>query len=287
MSYLFIIFSIVSFGLSNCLWIYPLKRLSFLQVIILRSFITSLLFGSLLTLNIITGVNSTNTATPILFTEILKAIAISGFSYFGLFFYVKSLREEKVSIAVPVSSISSLFGLLFAVLVLGEAFSIQLFFAMLLFTMGVYFIDTSLKSNFKLSNGVSYNLLAAFFWGTSFAMFTYPVKEIGALLFSFVLESTVCVASILLNRHLNKEWFLALVKIDLSIIFLAVLGFSGIVCYNLSLSYLTVSLISALGIITPAVSILISATLLKERLKLIQYGGIALIFIGLLIIKFL
>lgn len=278
--------SILSFGISNCLWVYPLKRFKYLQVIILRSFLSAILFGSLVALNAITGVSQTafenathNNAISLL--SILKAVAISAFSYFGLFFYVKSLRTEKVSIAVPVSSISALFGVLFAVLVLGEAFSVQLLFAMLLFTVGVYFIDLAIKINFKLSRGVVYNLLAAFFWGTSFAMFIYPVKEIGALRFSFVLEATVCVASIVLNRYLNKEWFLSFSRIDLPIVLLSIFGFCGIVFYNLSISYLPVSLISTLGMLTPAISILLATVLLKERLRWIQYGGIALIFIGL------
>ncbi len=289
--FIYITISVFSYGLSNCLWLYPLKQLKYLQVIILRSFLSALLFGSLITINAVTEVSQTvfensELSNDLSQISVAKAVAISAFSYFGLFFYVKSLRQEKVSIAVPISSISALFGVLFAVLVLGEEFKVHVILALLLFTAGVYFIDGSLKRNHKLSQGVAYNLFAAIFWGTSFAMFAYPVKEIGALRFSFILELTVFIASILLNRYLNGEWFLSLNRIDLPIVFLSILGFSGIVFYNLSLSYLSVSLVSIMGILTAAISILISAIFLKERLKWVQYGGIVLIFIGLLIIKF-
>ncbi len=289
--FIYITISVFSFGVSNCLWLYPLKQLKYLQVIILRSSLSALLFGSLITINAFTGVSQTafenyELSNDLSLISVTKAVTVSIFSYFGLFFYVKSLRQEKVSIAVPVSSISALFGVLFAVLVLGEEFKGHILLALLLFTAGVYFIDGSLRRSRKLSQGVVYNLLAAIFWGTSFAMFIYPVREIGALRFSFILELTVCVASILLNRYLNREWFLSFKRIDLSIAFLSALGFSGIVFYNLSLSYLSVSLVSIMGILTAAISVVISAILLKERLKWVQYGGILLIFIGLLIIKF-
>ncbi len=288
---IYISLSILSFGLSNCLWPYPLKKLEFLQVIILRSFLSALLLGSLIGINAFTGVSQTafesiESSNDLSLISVTKAVAVSAFSYFGLFFYVKSLRQEKVSIAVPVSSISALFGVLFAALVLGEEFKGHILLALLLFTAGVYFIDGSLKRNRKPSQGVVYNLLAAIFWGTSFAMFIYPVREIGALRFSFILELTVCVVSVLLNRYLNREWFLSLNRIDLPIAFLSALGFSGIVFYNLSLSYLSVSLVSIMGILTAAISVLFSAILLREKLKWVQYGGILLIFIGLVIIKF-
>jgi drug/metabolite transporter (DMT)-like permease len=291
LGFIFISISIFSFSISNCLWSYPLKRHLFLQAIILRSFLSALLLGSLIGINAFTGVSQTafesiEASNDLSLISVAKAVAVSAFSYFGLFFYVKSLRHEKVSIAVPVSSISALFGVLFAVLVLDEEFKGHIPLAFLLFTAGVYFIDGSLKRNRRLSQGVVYNLLAAIFWGTSFAMFIYPVREIGALRFSFILELTVCLVSIVLNRYLNKEWFLSFNRIDLPIAFLSFLGFSGIVFYNLSLSYLSVSLVSIMGILTAAISVVFSAILLKERLKWVQYGGIVLIFIGLVIIKF-
>ncbi len=251
-------------------------------MIILRSFITTLLFGSLLALNIYSGVEGGAIFDA---TEIIKALAISAFCYFGLFFFVKSLREEKVSIAVPVSSISGLFGVLFAVTMLAEKFSWAGGLSCVAFLSGVYLIDRKPDQKFRLSRGVYYNLAAAFFWGVGFALFVFPVRAIGVVFFSLILEATVCSCSMVLHRVQNKNWSFPLQQIDATIIFLAALGFGGVVFYNLSLLYLPVYLVSLLGALTPAVSIMISLVLLKERLNFNQYVGVAVILLGLIVLK--
>lgn len=285
MGYLLISLCIVSFGISNCLWVYPLKKLSHLQVIILRSFLTSLLFGSLLALNITIGVDSTKTEMPILFVEILKAVALSGFSYFGLFFYVKSLPEEKVSIAVPVSSISSFFGVLTAVLFLKDKLSLSFYVTAITLTIGVLLIDDKPLRSVRLTKGITYNLIAAFFWGVSFALFGFPVKAIGVVTFSLILELTVCLCSIILFRIDTGKWSFPIKQIDNSIFLLAILGFGGVVFYNLSVLYLPISMISLLSMLTPIVSIVGASILFKERLTRKQYVGISVIFFGLTILK--
>lgn len=256
-----------------------------MRVIVLRSFLTSLLFGSLFALNIATGVESINLATLALFTEILQAIALSVFSYFGLFFYVKSLHEEKVSIAVPVSSISAFFGVATAIIYLGEPLRFSFFIVLILFAVGVTFINNKPIKNFRMSKGVRYNLAAAFFWGVSFALFIFPVKALGAVLFSFILEAVVCTCSLILLRRENGVWSFPLAQTDKYILALAVLGFGGVIFYNLSLLHLPVSSISLLSTITPALSVVIASVLFREKLTLPQYVGILITLAGLFLLR--
>lgn len=285
MGHLLISLCILSFGISNCLWVYPLKKLSYLQVIILRSFITSLLFGILLVLNLATEVDSHRIETHLSLTEIFKAIALSGFSYFGLFFYVKSLQEEKVSIAVPVSSISSFFGVLTAAVFLKEVLSFSFYVSALTLVVGVFLVDGKPLRSIRFTKGITYNLFAAFFWGVSFALFVFPVKAVGAVAFSLILELTVCVGSLILFRIDMLHWSFPIYKIDNSIFLLSILGFGGVVFYNLSLTYLPISTISLLSMLTPIVSLIAAAMLFRERLTQRQYIGIVMIFFGLVVLN--
>ncbi|MBS1558422.1 MAG: DMT family transporter [Bacteroidetes bacterium] len=287
MSYTFIFLSILSFSLSNCLWIYPLRRLSFLQVIVLRSFLTSVLFATLWFtiyfgwLPDFGGVDSTVS----LALEIVYAILLCIFSFFGLYFYVRSLKVEKVSIAVPVSSISAFFGVATAIVYLGEPVHTSFFMVLILLTAGVMLINNKPIKRFRFTKGVRYNLYAALFWGVSFALFVFPVKALGAVLFSFILEVVVCTCSLILLRRENKAWSFPLAQIDKYIVVLAFLGFGGIIFYNLSLLCLPVSTISLLSTITPALSVVMASVLFKEKLNSKQYAGLLIILAGLFLLR--
>lgn len=280
MGIIYVFLSIISFGFSNCLWKYPLKKKDFLQIIILRSFLTAVLFGVVLAFS--------HAASPSLVweaTEVLKAVVLCIFSFFGLYFYVKSLKAERVSIAVPVSSISGLFGMLTAVLFLKEQLTLSLYVSTAVLLPGVFMVNGSAIRAFRLSRCAQYNVLAAFFWGVSFALFVFPVKKLGIIPFSFILEATVCACSIILLRVEGRVWSFPIKQVDKNIIMLAGLGFGGVIFYNLSLLHLSVSLISLLSVLTPVVSVAAAAVLFNERLTAAQYVGVGLIVAGLVILN--
>lgn len=289
MGLLIILLSVCCYGISNCLWVIPLRKMNFLELIILRSFLSALLFavciGFEYLMSVPDGLGKNLFAFEL--NDYLVAIGISIFCYFGLFFYVLSLKEEKVSVAVPVSSINAFFGVLFSVTVLGEVLSKIYLLAALFFMAGVVLLSSgALKSQqFILSKGVFFNLAAAFFWGVGFAAFAIPVNVLGVLVFSLILELTVCLFSIFLFWYISGKLSFPIKKIDSMVVVLAGLGFGGLMLYNLSLAYIPVSLASLMGILTPMVSLIFSALFLKERLSLPQYIGAAIILIGLLILK--
>lgn len=218
--------------------------------------------------------------------EIGKAVALCAFSFFGLYFYVQSLKFEKVSLAVPISSISGIFGVLAGIIFLHEAVIINFIGALLLVLIGVNIVNSTPFGSYRLSKGVSYNLLAAFFWGISFALFAIPIKSLGAISFAFILEITVFVCSLILLRIENLKWWFPIHNIfDRYILVLAILGFCGVLFYNLSLIYIPVTEASLLGVLTTVVSIIIAALLYKERLTRKQYIGITFIIVALALIN--
>lgn len=285
MGFFLLSLSILSFGISNCLWVIPFRQFTFLQVIVLRSFLTSCFFAIILAVLSFTKI----LVVPIASFDIVDiaiAILISVFSFFGLYFFVQSLKFEKVSLAVPVSSISGVFGVLTGIVIFQELVSVKFFAACLFVLVGVNIVNVKSLSTFRLSRGVWYNLVAAFFWGVSFALFQFPVKALGAIVFSFILELTVFICSLILLRLEKSTWTFPINKItDRYILALAILGFGGIVFYNLALTYIPVTQASFLGVLTPVVSIIAASFLYKEKLTVKQYLGITLIIISLMLVK--
>lgn len=251
----------------------------------MRSFLTTVLFGCVLVFGSLThfGIETKGLGQII---EIGKAVALCAFSFFGLYFYVQSLKFEKVSLAVPISSISGIFGVLTGIVVLQEVVTINFISALLLVLIGINIVNAAPFGSHKLSKGVKYNLLAAFFWGVSFALFAIPIKSLGAISFALILETTVFICSLLLLRIENLKWSFPIHEIfDKYILVLAILGFCGVLFYNLSLIYIPVTEASLMGVLTTVVSVIIASILYKERLTVKQYIGIALIIVALSLIN--
>ena len=283
MGYLFAFLSVVCFGVSNCLWVFPQKHLPFLTVICLRSGFTSVLFGLLVYLRCKWSNNAFNHA-PVFAYE--QAVIISAVSAFGLLLYVFSLRFTAVSIAVPVSSISAFFSILTAVFFLHEMFTTKIAAVFLILTLGLILLENkdSQKRKYFFSNGVWLNLGAAVFWGVTFALFYIPVKKLGALRFSFVLESTVFALSLVTTRWLHqwKSITRSMFFIQLKWIMpLAILGVGGVLFYNLSLQFIPVVFVSLIGCLVPGISVLVSAIWLREKITFRKLTGIVILTAGI------
>jgi drug/metabolite transporter (DMT)-like permease len=282
MGYLFAFLSVICFGVSNCLWVFPQKHLPFLTVICLRSGLTSVLFGLLVYLRCNWTVNHFAHA-PVFAYE--QAIVISLLSAFGLLLYVFSLRFTVVGIAVPVSSISAFFGILTAVFFLHEMFTTKIAVVFLIITLGVVLLDNkNSQKKFIFSNGVWLNLGAAVFWGVTFALFYIPVKKLGAVQFSFVLESTVFALSLFTTLWLHQWKAIPRFKFFVQlkwIMLLAILGMGGVLFYNLSLQFIPVVVVSLIGCLVPGISVLVSALWLGEKITFKKLTGIAILTAGI------
>jgi len=137
----------------------------------------------------------------------------------------------------------------------------------------------------KSSKGIALNLLAAVFWGITFALFYMPIQTLGIWAFGFVLEISVLITSLLLviarkeNLNFNEfksacKWFIAL----------GVLGFGGVLFFNISTQYLPMSLLSLLGISTIFISLLISKFWLKEALTIKEKISVVLFVAAIVIL---
>lgn len=270
--------SMLSFGTSNVLWKNPQKRLPVFKIILLRTIVSVILFGIM----------------ALLFFERKGSVfdwtigfVISFTSFFGLVFYNLSLKKSKVSHSVTITSISAIFGVLVSVFFYDEQLHVKLVISLLFVTSGLFFLESK-KPLIQWSKGTVYAVLAAFFWGTTFALFKIPVEKIGSYNFSFVLEISVLLGAtiLFLSTKKNKTTHLPTISTYLTVGVIGVLGFLGVLFYNMAIVKVPVSILSVMGAFTPVISIVISHIFLKEKFTKGQYIGMTATLIGVILLAF-
>ena len=222
-------------------------------------------------------------------TPFLLTIALSIFNIFGLVFFLKGIQKAPVSIVVPVSAIK-LFTILTAVFIVGEIWKANYLYAFIFSTAGLLLLYFQAKEQSSLSeqkNGMLYGLVASFFWGSSYALYTYPISWWGPLGFSLVIETTAMLFGLVLvirdgllknlSNYISTKHIFTYLKLG----FLLVAGGLAI---NISYQYLPIMVINILIISSQILSVLIGYIFFKERLNPKQWLAIALIIISFFIV---
>jgi len=275
---LYQVISMCSFGTGNVLWKVPQKSFSVAKIIVLRTSVSVLLFGS------IALYQCDYVGTPY---DWLLATLISAVSFLGLLFYNKSIKESTVSHSITITSTSALFGVITSIIFYNESITWSLLLALFMIVSGLFLIEGK-KPVINWSKGTLYAILASFFWGTTFALFKIPVNKIGDVNFSLVLESTVLICSFLIFMSQRKipNTHKPTVRTYMFILILGVLGFIGVIFYNKAVQIVDVSKLSVLGAFTPVITICIAHLWLKEKFKLWQYVGMILTILAVFLLAF-
>ena len=219
----------------------------------------------------------------------LLTIALSIFNIFGLVFFLRGIQRAPVSIVVPVSAIK-LFTILTAVFIVGEVWKANYLYAFIFSTAGLlllYFQGKQQSSISEQKNGMLYGVVASFFWGSSYALYTYPISYWGPLGFSLVIETTAMLFGLVLviRDGLLKNLFNYIsAKHIFTYLKLGLLLVSGGLAINISYQYLPIMVINILIISSQLLSVLIGYFFFKERLSPKQWMGLALIIISFFIV---
>lgn len=275
LSLFFIVLGHAAYGTTNVLWKNPRQELGTLPLIILRSFFCSLIFlASYFSFDYFNIVSAKTFSSGIL----LKTIGICSINYFGLFFYLKSLKHTQVSNSIGFSKMGLIIGLLIGYFVYNEDVSTLKIFLCLLLITSVTIIEKAAGITKKsISKGFIYTFLSRMFWATGFLFIPF-IKELGALLFCSILEITVCTMSILLLLFSKESFKFKKPSLQTSkeVFFLVVLGTTGTFCLNFSIVKTGVVVFAFLGLIEPILGLMISKIYLKEQLNRMQLIGIIL-----------
>lgn len=217
------------------------------------------------------------------------AVTVSAISYFGLYFMNKALSVGKVGAVVPVTSGRVLLTTLISVSLLSEHLAPGQLLAIVVIFMGIAASSINLNDFkdsqiFNLKSGVPYAVLAALFWGGTFAFFGIPSAKLGAFLFAAILETSVLAVSVVQILLQRNKLTLSRVEWNDNVSGVVIIGMLGVIASAaLNLGYATgyVSIVSAISGASPLVSILYSRVVYKEKLKSQQYYAAALIIIGI------
>jgi drug/metabolite transporter (DMT)-like permease len=230
------------------------------------------------------------TARPLaLDTQLLLTLLICVFNIFGLMFFLRGIQKSPVSIVVPVSALK-VFTILTAVFVVGEIWKMPYLYAFVLSTGGLLllYMDGSENASAKEQKlGVLYGLASSFFWGSSYALYTYPIQWWGPLGFSFVIETTAMLFGFVLvvrDGLLRKLFnYIKAIHIQTYIVqgMLLVLGGLAI---NISYQYLPIMVINILIISSQLLSVLLGFIFFKERPSKKQWFGLVLIIASFFVV---
>lgn len=223
--------------------------------------------------------------------QLFLSIALSVFNIFGLVFFLQGIQKAPVSVVVPVSSLK-LFTILTAVFVVGEVWKTPYLYAFILSTAGLlllYLQGKELARGSQLRSGIIYGLASSFFWGSSYALYTYPISWWGPLGFSLVVETTAMLFGLVMvvKDGLLKDLFkyVQLRNIAEYLILGALLVIGGL-AINISYQYLPVVVINILIISSQILSVLIGFVFFKERLSPKQWLGLAFIIASFFIVAY-
>jgi len=261
------------YGTTNVMWKNPRNEMGTLPLIITRSFFSFLIF--LFSFIALTNLGLL-TAPKITFRDLLSTAGICAVNYFGLFFYLKSLKHAPVSSTIGFGKVSLIIGVLSAYFLYDEEISALKIVMCIIVLIGVTFIERAARiGSAVMSKGLMYSILCKLFWGTSY-LFVPFIDKLGPILFCVVLEFIVCTLSCLLLLASRSKFTSHTVsrrtKFEIGI--LVVLGTGGTFCLNFALANISILLFATLALIEPILGLIISKIYHRERLTPLQYAGV-------------
>ena len=214
--------------------------------------------------------------------KLYKFSRICFINYFGLFFFLKSLKYTQISNTIGYSKIGLIIGVIIGYFFYHEKISVFKIFACLLILIAIFFIEKTNKSKSeKISKGLYFTFLSRVFWSSAF-FFVPFIEKLGVLLFCTILEFTVFILSViifLLNpKRINFKKINSNIKVEM--IMLVVLGIIGTLSLNYAIINVSIITFAFMGLIEPVIGLIISRVYHFEKLKVYQIVGVCLAMIG-------
>lgn len=277
--------AMLGWGLQNTLMKGIVDKYGPLQGIILRN-----IPAVLILIVVIIGTSSFPSFTPASF---FLGLFIAVLGYFPFMFFIFALKRGKAGIIYPTSSLRILAASLFGFLVLGELFTagktavvVAVFLGVLLLTLN--FKNLKESDIFSIESGVPLALLAALLWGVILPLFKFPSEALGALFFTLMVEGVILVAALihltLYERTAPKLGFIVRSFRGQELWLIIAAGVStalGTMFVNLGYETGEISIVTAISSSSVLIAVVGAAFLYKERLTSIQYGGVAVVLLGI------
>jgi drug/metabolite transporter (DMT)-like permease len=198
----------------------------------------------------------------------------------------KALEQGKASIISPLSKSYVLLVILIGVIFLGETLTLGKAFGSLLILVSAAIISFEGKSikGFKLEQGVPFLAITIIGWSIYYSLLKPIVAALGPFQATLFLE--IGITAMVLSYAVLRKKNTSLPNQQASQFILAngFLVFIGSMMYNFSVASIGVVLTAIILSATPAVNLIASRILLKEKLSAMKYAAILLLVLGLAVL---
>jgi uncharacterized membrane protein len=213
---------------------------------------------------------------------LLPGIAAGFAGYIGLIFLYRALATGRMGVVSPISAMSGIVPLLYALIFLGERLSNLVSIGVIFALLGAF-----LASGPELSQGfplkpVFLALGAAISFGTCL-IFMSEGSESSALMTMVSMRAATFFISVIILLRLRGTGGMGKSHIGL-LLFIGVADFSANLILGIATTKGLVSLAMVFGSLYPIMTALLAYVFLKERLHRVQYVGIASAVFGVAVI---
>lgn len=216
------------------------------------------------------------------FTDWLIGVAISLFSFWGLYFYTKSLQSGRFSFVAPLSTFGFVFTICTSLLLYNESLTYTKMIVLLLTVGGLLFHQKNQLLQLQFSKEVVFVFLCNLFWGISGVLYLIPIKKLGTLNFSLLLEACVffsCVILLLFHEKRIAPSKMTFQNLGWCLVMGIVVAFGSLLS-NFSLTQFSVTVNILLGSVFEIITITIGLFIYKEKLSKKDWILITLASIG-------
>ena len=199
----------------------------------------------------------------------LLTLSICFFSFYGLYYFTKALKNGRYSIVTPFISTAAVFSFITSILLYDENISISSIAAFSILLIGIVIHQYKGFITFRFSKEIYLSILCSFFWGVSFVLYPIPIQKFGIFNFSIILESCVflsCIYLLIINEKKIKP--MTINKSEMSLCFIIGLCVAGgNITANFSLQQIPIYLNIISAVLFEAIVLILGVKLFKEQLK--------------------
>ena len=213
---------------------------------------------------------------------LLPGIAAGFCGYVGLICLYRALATGRMGVVSPISAMSALIPLLYAIFFLDERFSTLVTMGVVLALLGAFMASGPEVSQGLPLKPVVLALGAAVGFGACLA-FMAEGSQSSAVMTMVSMRAATLISSISILIRLRGTGGMGKANIPL-LVFIGVADFSANLILGVATTKGLVSLANVLGALYPIVTSLLAFVFLKERLHKVQYAGIISAVMGVALI---
>lgn len=276
---LFAILAMVTWGMSDFFIGYSAKKVSTVIVLLYGKIIGFLILSSLVILSGLVIPTSLDIWGVVILTSLIATVA--------WFLFSQGLKEGFVSILSPIGNSWAAITVLLGIIFLGQSFSFEKGVALVIIFVGIFLTAINIqeiknKKGFALLKGVPITLVSMVLWGIFFIFVDIGVRNTSWISFFFFMEIFSIIFLFTYSKFVKPDSFS---KAPEGIVGFGIANSIGLGAYGFALATIPTTIAASIVSGLPVIALILAHIFLKEKLRVLQYFGIALTIVGLILIS--